>query len=153
MAKIDLLRKLIREEVKAALREELPKIINENLSVPKSGVNNIINEMKKSQFPITLNTVETYKKRPDTQFTKSSHLNAILNETAMSMQPDDIETLSYTSDMVNPTSFFQPKDATVGDINGMLSTARPSSDISMVQINEVPDYSGLMKNLISKGAI
>ena len=152
MAKVDLLRKLIREEVKAALREELPRLMNE-IKSSNTGVDNVIKEMKKQQFPMTLNTVDTYKKKQDTQFTKSSHLNAILNETAMSMQPDDIETLSYTSDMVNPTTFFQPKEVAVGDINGMLSTARPSSDISMVQINEVPDYSGLMKNLINKGAI
>jgi hypothetical protein len=152
MAKVDLLRKLIREEVKAALREELPKLINE-IKSPSTGVSNVIKEMKKQQFPMTLNTVDTYKKRSETQFTKSSPLNALLNETAMSMQPDDIETLSYTSDMVSPIDFFQPKEATVGDVNGMLSTARPSSDISMVQINEVPDYSGLMKNLIDKGAI
>jgi hypothetical protein len=152
MAKIDLLRKLIREEVKAALREELPKLVNE-IKSPSIGVNNVIKEMKKQQFPMTLNTPETYQKRLDTQFTKSSPLNALLNETAMSMQSEDIETLSFTSDNINPMSFFQPKEAAVGDINGMLSTARPSSDISMVQINEVPDYSGLMKNLMSKGAI
>lgn len=152
MAKIDLLRKLIREEVKAALREELPKLINE-IKVPSTGVNNVIKEIKKQQFPMTLNTVDTYKKRQDTQFTKSSPLNAILNETAMSMQSDDIETLSFTTDNINPISFFQPKEASVGDVNSMLSTARPSSDISMVQINEVPDYSGLMKNLMNKGVI
>jgi len=152
MAKIDLLRKLIREEVKAALREELPKFISE-IKAPSIGMNNVIKEMKKQQFPITLNTAETYQKRPDTQFTKSSPLNALLNETAMNMQSDDIETLSFTSDDVNPTSFFQPKEVAVGDVNGMLSSARPSSDLSMVQINEVPDYSGLMKNLMAKGAI
>jgi hypothetical protein len=152
MAKIDLLRKLIREEVKAALREELPKILKE-IKVPSTGVNNVIKEMKKQQFPMTLNTPETYMKKQDLQFTKSSPLNSILNETAMSMQGDDIETLSYTSDNINPVSFFQPKEEVVGDVNGMLATARPSSDISMVQINEVPDYSGLMKNLMAKGAI
>jgi|GEM_PF-5150185 len=153
MAKIDLLRKLIREEVKAALREELPRLISEIKSSPSSGVNNVIREMKKQQFPMTLNTAETYKKKAETQFTNSSPLNALLNETAMSMQPEDIETLSFTSDMVSPTTFFQPKEVAVGDVNGMLATARPSSDISMVQINEVPDYSGLMKNLISKGVM
>jgi hypothetical protein len=35
----------------------------------------------------------------------------------------------------------------------MLATARPSSDISMVQINEVPDFSDLMSKLKAKGAI
>lgn len=152
MAKIDLLRKLIREEVKAALREELPKILSE-VKKPDTGISNIIKEMKKSQFPMTLNTVDTYKSQQNRQFTNSSPLNSILNETAMSMQNDDFDTLSFNTDNVNPTSFFQPKEVQVSDVNSMLSTARPSSDISMVQINEVPDYSGLMKNLMSKGVM
>lgn len=152
MAKVDLLRKLIREEVKAALREELPRLMNE-IKSSNTGINNVMKEIKKTEFPMTLNTVETYKNNIQKQFTKSSPLNSILNETAMSMQQDDIETLSFTSDSINPASFFQPKEANVGDVNGMLATARPSSDISMVQINEVPDYSGLMKNLINKGVI
>jgi hypothetical protein len=80
-------------------------------------------------------------------------INALLNETAASMQEQDVDSLSFTSDNINPTAFFQPKEASIGDINTMLATARPSSDISMVQINEVPDYSGLMKNLMDKGAI
>jgi hypothetical protein len=150
MAKIDLLRKLIREEVIMALRQEMPKIISE-IKQSSTGKANVIKEMSKQQFPATLNTVETYKKRFDQQFTKSSPLNAILNETAMSMQNDDYTSL--TSDNVNPVDFFQPSEVAIGDVSSMLSTARPSSDISMVQINEVPDYSGLMKNLMEKGAI
>jgi hypothetical protein len=35
----------------------------------------------------------------------------------------------------------------------MLATARPSSDPSMVQINEVPDFTDLMSKLKAKGAI
>ena len=150
MAKIDLLRKLIREEVIMALRQEMPKIINE-IKQSTTGKTNVIKEMSRQQFPMTLNTAETYKKRLDQQFAKSSPLNAILNETAMSMQSDDYSSL--TSENVNPVEFFQPSEVAIGDVNGMLATARPSSDISMVQINEVPDYSGLMKNLMEKGAI
>jgi len=152
MAKIDLLRKLIREEVVAALREELPRLLNET-RVQRTGVDNVIREMKKQQFPTTLNTIDTYKKNPQTLYAKSSPLNSILNETALSMNPEDVETLSFTTDNINPTTFFQPKEVAVGDVGGMLATARPSSDISMVQINEVPDYSGLMKNLMAKGQI
>jgi hypothetical protein len=152
MAKIDLLRKIIREELIIALRQELPKVISEIQQRP-AGKENIIKEMKKTQVPLTLNTAETYKKKPEMIFSKSSPLNDLLNETAQSMGSDDIETLSFSTDNINPTSFFQPTEASVGDINGMLSSARPSSDISMVQINEVPDYSGLMKNLMAKGAI
>lgn len=152
MAKIDLLRKLIREEVVKAIRQELPKILNE-AKVGKTGVDNVIKEMKKQQFPLSLNTVDTYTRKTDIQYTKSSPLNNLLNETAKSMQQEDIESLSFTSDNVNPVAFFQPSEVNVGDVSGMLSSARPSSNLEMVQINEVPDYSGLMKNLINKGAI
>jgi hypothetical protein len=151
MAKIDLLRKIIREEVVNAIRQELPKLLKEGRD--SYGTKNVIKQTKKTEFPMTLNTIETYNKHQPTQFTNSSHLNAILNETAMNMRSDDIDTLSYTSDNINPVSFFQPKEAAVSNVSSMLSTARPSSDISMVQINEVPDYSGLMKNLIAKGDI
>ena len=152
MAKIDLLRKIIREELKAVLRQELPSILSE-IKDNRAGINNVIKEFKKQQFPVTLNTVDTYSKKSEVQYTKSSPLNKLLNETAMNMAESDIDTISYTTDNVNPVSFFQPKEASVGDINSMLSSARPSSDISMVQINEVPDYSALMKSLKDKGAI
>jgi hypothetical protein len=60
---------------------------------------------------------------------------------------------NFTIDNVNPVSFFQPKEAVVGDVNGMLATARPSSNLETVQINEVPDYSQLMKKMTEKGVI
>jgi hypothetical protein len=82
----------------------------------------------------------------------------MLNETAMAM--GDTDEISFnTSDIgpnsigVDPTSFFQPKQVAVGDVNGMLATARPSSDPSMVQINEVPDFTDLMNKMRSKGVI
>jgi hypothetical protein len=55
--------------------------------------------------------------------------------------------------MADPMELFQPKQVAVGDVNGMLSTARPSSDPSMVQINEVPDFSALMNKMMAKGQI
>ena len=149
MAKINLLRQIIREEVIKALRQELPKLINEN-STHKNGIKNVVKQFEKQQVPITLNTVDTYKKNQ--QFSNNP-LGNLLNETAMSMQNDDIESLSFTSDNVNPVSFFQPNDVAIGDVNGMISSARPSSAIEMVQINEVPDYSNLMKKMIDKGVI
>jgi len=76
------------------------------------------------------------------------------------MTMGDMDDMSFnTSDIgpdsigVDPTSFFQPKQVAVGDVNGMLATARPSSDISMVQINEVPDFSALMSKMMAKGQI
>lgn len=151
---IDLLRKLIREEVANAIRQEMPTILKEIRS--SSTTKEVIKESKqiKKAIPGTLNTQPV---RPKSNFAGNPLAN-MLNETAMAM--GDMDDMSFTSGDIgpdsigiDPTSFFQPKQVAVGDVNGMLATARPSSDISMVQINEVPDFSDLMSKLKAKGAI
>ena len=151
---VDLLRRLIREEVAKAIRQEMPTILKESQS--SSAPKEVIKESKrqKTAIPGTLNTQPV---RPKPNFAGNPLAN-MLNETAMTM--GDMDDMSFnTSDIgpdsigVDPTSFFQPKQVAVGDVNGMLATARPSSDISMVQINEVPDFSDLMSKLKAKGAI
>ena len=151
---LDLLRKLIREEVAKAIRQEMPTILKESQS--SSAPKEVIKESKrpKTAIPGTLNTQPV---RPKPNFA-GNPLASMLNETAMTM--GDMDDMSFnTSDIgpdsigVDPTSFFQPKQVAVGDVNGMLATARPSSDISMVQINEVPDFSALMSKMMAKGQI
>ena len=74
---------------------------------------------------------------------------ADLIEYAKSYYPTNYKDFNQAS----PGTMFIEMAAYVGDVNGMLATARPSSDISMVQINEVPDFSDLMSKLKAKGAI
>jgi len=154
VSQVDLLRKLIKEEVVKAIRQEMPSIIKE---IASSNVEKpVIKESKqpKKAIPGTLNTQPV---RPKPNFSGNPLAN-MLNETAMTM--GDMDDMSFnTSDIgpdsigIDPTSFFQPKQVAVGDVNGMLATARPSSDISMVQINEVPDFSALMSKMMAKGQI
>jgi hypothetical protein len=151
---IDLLRKLIREEVANAIRQEMPTILKESQS--SSAPKEVIKESKRPKMAIP-GTLNTQPVRPTPNFSGNPLAN-ILNETAMTM--GDMDDMSFnTSDIgpdsigIDPTSFFQPKQVAVGDVNGMLATARPSSDPSMVQINEVPDFTGLMSKLKAKGAI
>ena len=154
VSQVDLLRKLIREEVAKAIRQEMPAILQEIQT--SSTTKQVIKESKpvKKAIPGTLNTQPV---RPTPNFAGNPLAN-MLNETAMAM--GDMDDMSFTSGDIgpdsigiDPTSFFQPKQVAVGDVNGMLATARPSSDISMVQINEVPDFSDLMSKLKAKGAI
>ena len=151
---LELLKKLIREEVVNAIRQEMPAILKEiqSSSAPKE----VIKESKRPKMAIP-GTLNTQPVRPTPNFAGNPLAN-MLNETAMAMS--DMDDMSFnTSDIgpdsigIDPTSFFQPKQVAVGDVNGMLATARPSSDISMVQINEVPDFSDLMSKLKAKGAI
>ncbi len=151
---VDLLRRLIREEVAKAIRQEMPTILKESQS--SSAPKEVIKESKRPKMAIP-GTLNTQPVRPKPNFAGNPLAN-MLNETAMAMS--DMDDMSFnTSDIgpdsigIDPTSFFQPKQVAVGDVNGMLATARPSSDISMVQINEVPDFSDLMSKLKAKGAI
>ena len=151
---VDLLRRLIREEVAKAIRQEMPTILKESQS--SSAPKEVIKESKRPKIAIP-GTLNTQPVRPKPNFAGNPLAN-MLNETAMAM--GDMDDMSFTSGDIgpdsigiDPTSFFQPKQVAVGDVNGMLATARPSSDISMVQINEVPDFSELMGKLKAKGAI
>lgn len=147
MAKIDLLRKLIREEVVAAIRQELPKILNEHRSPVPYDSKKALQEQVKAKIPGTLNTREV---RKPLKFDSSNPLAAFLNDTAKSMVNEDF---SMTTDSVHPSLAFQPKEDRVGDVQSMLTTARPSSNVDAVQINEVPDFSALMNRMKEKGQI
>jgi len=146
MAKIDLLRKLIREELTYVIKQELPKLLSEVNKPAIIDPKKNLQESIKSKIPGTLNT----SRPPVPKFTSNNPLASLLNETANSMLNEDI---SMTSDDVHPSLGFQPREARVGDINSMLSTARASSNLDAVQINEVPDFTGLMNKLKQSGQI
>ena len=145
MAQVEALRKLIREELRAVIREELPKMISEAKS-PVSDHKKALHEQVKAKIPGTLNTSSP---KP-IKFAGNNPMAAFLNDTAKNMLSEDF---SMTTDQVHPALAFQPKQDKVGDVNSMLSTARPSSNLAAVQINEVPDFTGLMSRLKEKGAI
>lgn len=147
MAQIDQLRKLIREELRAVLKEELPKLLKEVSKPAMVDPKKSLQEQVKSKIPGTLNTQVS---RPQIQFAKNNPMAAFLNDTAKSMLNEDF---SMTTDSVHPTMAFQPKEVAVGSVEGMLGTARASSNIDAVQINEVPDFSALMGKLKAQGQI
>lgn len=147
MASVDLLRKLIREEVVKALRQELPSLIQEIKGSPIIDSKKSLQEQVKSKIPGTLNAPQS--KKP-VVFASNNPMAMLLNDTAKNMIQEDF---SMTTDSIHPAMAFQPKQDKVGDVNSMLNTARPSSNHSAVQINEVPDFSGLMSRLKEKGAI
>ena len=156
MSKLDTLRRLIREEVKAAIQEQLAEILKEAITV-NSTVKQQITETekpKKQAIPGTLNTKPPRPVAP--QLASGNPLNSLLAETAYSMTSDDMSSLSFnSSDAVGfGTALPMQAESQVTDtIQGMFATARPSSNIEMVQINAVPDYTELMSNLKAKGVI
>jgi hypothetical protein len=147
MGQVDQLRKLIREELRAVLKEELPKMLKEVSKPAIVDSKKNLQEQVKSKIPGTLNTIQS---RPQIKFSGNNPMAALLNDTAKSMLNEDF---SMTSGDVHPSMAFQPKEVTVGSVEGMLGTARPSSNIDAVQINEVPDFSALMGKLKERGQI
>jgi len=140
----EIIRQIIREEITRALRTELPKIISESVK-PE-----LTQTKKTNQPPLTLNSSPMVRYE-DVKFKKSSNpLTNLLNETAMSMQQDD-SSMHFSTDNVgpgmHPAMAFQPKEASVGTVNDMLATAKPSSNIDAVQINAVPDFSAIMDKM------
>jgi len=147
MAQIDALRKLIREELRAVLKEELPKLLKEGQAPVVKDAKKALQEQVKAKIPGTLNTQAS---RPQIKFASNNPMAAFLNDTAKSMLNEDF---SMTSADVHPAMAFQPNQVSVGSVEGMLGTARPSSNINAVQINEVPDFTGLMSKLKERGEI
>jgi len=147
MAQIDALKKLIREELRAVLREELPKLLKEVQAPAVKSAQKSLQEQVKAKIPGTLNTQAS---RPQIKFDTSNPMAAFLNDTAKSMLQEDF---SMTSADVHPALAFQPNQVKVGSVEGMLGSAKPSSNINAVQINEVPDFSALMGKLKQQGQI
>jgi hypothetical protein len=139
MSSIDTLRKIIREEVTKAIKQELPKILKENALPEKDYKKNIQEQMQKSVFPMTLNEEPVKQKA---QFSKANPLGQLLNETAISMTSDDVHAFANsTAELMGPSA------VKVGSVDSMINSAVKSSNIEMVKIDTVPDFSHLMKKM------
>lgn len=156
MTKSQIFRKMIREEVQSALREEMPKILKELKSVSESKTS--LKESTKDIYgvPLTLNEQKKQTK-PNKQnipsFANNQALNGLLQETMLSMTSDDAAGFGYDIQDQHPSMVFQPKEDRVGNVNDMLATARGAGSIEAVQVNVVPDFSALMDRLLEKGDI
>jgi hypothetical protein len=149
MAKIDLLRRLIREEVEAALRNQLPKIIKESLeSKPISYKSSLENSVKSKAPPLTLNTKRN-NVLENIKFSSSNPFASMLNETITSMTPRDVNSINNSGE----STFYQPEEFETGTVNDMLSSAKPSSAHELVEIDTVPDFTELMESMKRKGVL
>lgn len=148
MSKLDSFRKLIREELRAVLKEELPKILKESSVSPQDFRQNIKEQVQKKVVPLTLNQEV---KRPTPKFDTSNPLGNLLNETAISMTTEDIHKFANPQDgfIQNMTQ----KEGSVGSVDQMLANAKGGGALEMVEIDTVPDFSGLMNTMKSKGLI
>lgn len=135
MSSLKALRQIIREELITALKQELPKLLNEYRAPATDYKKGLEKQVKKSSIPLTLN--ESVPK-PVT-FSGNSPLASLLNETAISMTSDDVHTMGGLPN-------HQPQ-TNVGSVDAMINTAVKSSNIEMVRIDTVPDFSDMMRKM------
>ena len=145
---VKLLRKVIREEVQAVVREELGILLEAPESKP------VVAEAK--QTTVKNSMVESIKPDKPTQplkpvsFTNNNILNEILNETATSSDWRSVANMN--SNMAQ--GFGGPVDVpVVNSVDQMLANTRPAGDINAVKIDVVPDFSALMSKMKQDGKI
>ena len=145
---IKLLRKVIREEVQAVVREELGILLEAPAPKP------VVAEAKKTTVKNSM--VESIKPAKPTQpskpmaFTNNNILNEILNETR---QTSDWQSLG-NMDSSMAQGFGGPVNIPVVDsVDQMLANTRPAGDINAVRIDTVPDFSALMSKMKQDGKI
>jgi hypothetical protein len=145
---VKLLRKVIREEVQAVVREELGILLEAPESKP------VVAETR--QTTVKNSMVESIKPAKPTQplkpmnFTNNNILNEILNETATSGDWHSVANMN--SSMAR--GFSGPVDVpVVNSVDQMLASTRPAGDINAVKIDVVPDFSALMNKMKQDGKI
>lgn len=162
MAKLDAFRKLIREEVRTVLREELRAFLTE-IKKPVGSTASYTNTLKES---LIKQSPKLKQKAPVN--TSNNPLADLLVETAHGMNGEDYRTLfNATSDMAQgfPQMFQQADTPVYNDfvesrqpqvvesVTDMLANTRPTSDINQVSIDVVPDFTELMQTMKNRGSI
>jgi len=147
---IKLLRKVIREEVQAVVREELGLLLEAPSSKP------VVAETKKTTVKNSM--VESIRPAKPTQpskpmsFTNNNILNDILNETKHASEWQSLGNMDssmaqgFDGHMMNEVQV-------VNSVDQMLANTRPAGDINAVRIDVVPDFTGLMAKMKQEGQI
>ena len=144
---IKLLRKVIREEVQAVVREELGILLEAPDPKP------VVAEAK--QTTVKNSMVESIKPAKPAQpakpmaFTQNNILNEILNQTAQSGEWRSVAEMGSNDVM----GFGAAEPTVVNSVDAMLANTRPAGDINSVRIDTVPDFTGLMQTMKAKGQI
>ena len=139
---VKLLRKVIREEVRSAVKE----VLNEQTTVSNHGIN--LSEIRENPMP--------NKPVAKKQFTKNTMLNDLLNETAAtpaSQEVTDWSTMNFRSEMAEAFGVDSgpgnPGPLATKDINGKPLNMSDKNVAKTVNLM-TKDYSALMKAMDKK---
>jgi hypothetical protein len=147
MTSADKLKAIIKEEVRKAVRQELKQIIKESYEPTSNYASSIEKQVKNN-----VSSTNKPKKSVNPSNFGNNPFASMLQETAMSFSTEDVHSFGGGKSRV---SLSEPlaSNAKVGSVNDMLSTAKPSSNLDMVNIDTVPDFSALMSKMKQNGQI
>lgn len=159
--KIDQLRQIIREEVRSAIQVELKDILTEAVKIasePNTPINSPTlktESMRQKSFSELVNEDRKPLQNPKFE-TKGNPVLEALNETAASGAWRNINGGTFNAaDAVGWAGGGPMAGANtpvVSSVDAMLK-GKKATDVSQVNIDSVPDFSGLMNNLKEKGKL
>jgi len=156
--KISQLRKIIREEVRATMNEELKEIITEAVRIasePTTPKRSVSTPPKQKSFSEIVN--EERKPIPNPKFeTKGNPVMEALNETSARGEWRNINGGSFNAQDAVGWAGGGPMGGAstpvVSSVDQMIQ-GKQATDVTQVSIDAVPDFSGLMGNLKEKGKL
>jgi hypothetical protein len=152
--KLDAFRKIIREEVRGVIKEELSLIMSTPITETKIVKKPVVEQkVNKPSFSEIVNEEVVQQKQPTFEPTGNPMLD-ILNETAAAGEWRSLNG-GYNSSHAAGFAGGMPGGQTrvVNSVDEMLANKQPVSDINQVVIDAVPDFSGVMGKLKESGKI
>ena len=152
--KLDAFRKIIREEVRGVIKEELSLIMSTPVTETKVVKKPVVEQkVNKPSFSEIVNEEVVQQKQPTIEPTGNPMLD-ILNETAAAGEWKSING-GYNSGHAAGFAGGMPGAPVkvVETVDQMLANKQPVADINQVVIDSVPDFSGVMGKLKDSGKI
>ena len=152
--KLDAFRKIIREEVRGVIKEELSLIMSTPITETKIVKKPVVEQkVKKPSFSEIVNEEVVQQKQPTFEPTGNPMLD-ILNETTAAGEWRSLNG-GYNSSHAAGFAGGMPGGQTrvVNSVDEMLANKQPVNDINQVVIDAVPDFSGVMGKLKESGKI
>ena len=153
--KLDAFRKIIREEVRGVIKEELSLIMSTPVTETKVVKKPVVEQkVNKPSFSEIVNEEVVQQKQPTFEPTGNPMLD-ILNETAAAGEWRNINGGGYTAqDAVGFAGGMPGGSAKVVEsVDQMLAGKQGITDLNQVSIDAVPDFSGLMGKMKEQGKI
>jgi hypothetical protein len=152
--KLDAFRKIIREEVRGVIKEELSLIMSTPVTETKVVKKPVVEQkVSKPSFSEIVNEEVVQQKQPTFEPTGNPMLD-ILNETAAAGEWRSLNG-GYNSSHAAGFAGGMPGGnvKVVESVDQMLANKQPVSDINQVVIDAVPDFSGVMGKLKESGKL